>query len=239
MANLWNKLGLSDDEASIYMTLVELGPSTVSDISKKTGLHRPTIYKLIPELIERGLVSKSTKGKRKLFVAESPEKLKKLSQDIAEEVETFVPHLKGIYASREKKPLVKFLEGKKGITSVLDDIVNTLPRGDVFYRYGAIQKAEQTDKYLPKDYRKRRDNKQLERFVITNEKIAKQKKPRLERAIKVIPEKEGLFDYEVTEIVYGDKIAFLDYNSETALVIENSKIAEFQKSLFKSLYRRL
>lgn len=39
--------------------------------------------------------------------------------------------------------------------------------------------------------------------------------------------------------MYGDKVAFIDYNSETVLLIENPKIAEFQKALFKSLYKRL
>jgi len=239
MANIWNKLGLSEKEASVYMALVELGPSTVSDISRKTSLHRPTIYQLLPNLIERELVSRSTRGKKKIFVAESPERLKKIAESITEEVSTFIPHLKSIYSSREKKPLVKFLEGKKGVTSVTEDILESLPRGSVFYRYSAIKTAEQTDKYLPKDYRKRRDNKGLERLVITNEKIAKGKKPRLEREIKILPSEEGLFDYDVTEIIYGDKIAFLDYNSETALLVENKKIAEFQKALFKSLYKRL
>jgi sugar-specific transcriptional regulator TrmB len=234
-----NKLGLSSNEAITYTSLIELGPSTVADIAKKTGLHRPTIYQVLPKLLERDLISTTSKGKRRLYVAESPEKLRALSKNLQQELESFIPHLKSIYSSREKKPLVKFLEGRKGITSILDDVVETLPHGSTFYRYGAIRTAERTDKYLPPQYRERRDKKQLERLVITNESIAREKKKRLEREIKILPTTDGLFDYDVTEIMYGDKVAFIDYNSETVLLIENPKIAEFQKALFKSLYKRL
>ena len=63
--------------------------------------------------------------------------------------------------------------------------------------------------------------------------------PRLERSVKFVPKNYGLFDYDITEILYGDKIAFIDYNTETGLIIENPVIAEFQKKIFKLLYDKL
>ena len=63
--------------------------------------------------------------------------------------------------------------------------------------------------------------------------------PQLERAVKVIPEGSDLFAYNVTELIYGTKIAFVDYNTESAFIIENPVIAAFQERLFKLLYQRL
>jgi len=140
---------------------------------------------------------------------------------------------------KEKRPLIKFLEGRKAITFVLNDLVRILKKDDIFYRYSSAKDARKNEKYLPHDYRKIRDQKQLQRFVIANENSMIGKKPRLERAVKFVPQNYGLFDYDITQIIYGDKVAFLDYNTETALIIENSIIAEFQKKIFKLLYDKL
>ena len=43
----------------------------------------------------------------------------------------------------------------------------------------------------------------------------------------------------VIEIIYGNKVAYIDLNSESAFIIENEKIAAFQRKLFLLLYDRL
>lgn len=55
------KIGLSERESHIYIHLLENGLSTISDIAKRTGLHRPVIYQTLPTLEESGLVSRSQK----------------------------------------------------------------------------------------------------------------------------------------------------------------------------------
>jgi len=47
------------------------------------------------------------------------------------------------------------------------------------------------------------------------------------------------FDENIQMILYGKKIAYVDYNSESAIIIENTKIADFQKKLFKALFQSL
>jgi len=84
-----------------------------------------------------------------------------------------------------------------------------------------------------------RDQKKLERQVITNSQTAKGKINKIDRFIKVMPPDLGPFEHNVTEIIYADKVAFIDYNSETATIIESKKIADFQKHIFKTLYKKL
>ncbi|MDP3771421.1 MAG: hypothetical protein Q8R16_03925, partial [bacterium] len=59
------------------------------------------------------------------------------------------------------------------------------------------------------------------------------------RAVKVVPPAYNLFQYDVVQLIYANKVAFMDYNTETALIIENSAVAEFQKNMFKLLYDKL
>jgi len=238
-SNIFNKIGLNDKELKIYIVLIERGPLLIAQIAKHTGIYRPAIYQNLPNLMSKGLVTVSAKGKQKFYVAEEPEKLKNLVSELTNELEDIIPELRASYHAKEKKPLVKFLEGKDAITFVLNDLVTSLKKDDVFYRYSSAKDAVKNEKYLPKNYRAIRDQKQLQRFVIANENTMVGKKSRLERAVKFISKNYGLFDYDITQIIYGDKVAFLDYNTETAFIIENSIIAEFQKKIFKLLYDKL
>jgi hypothetical protein len=68
---------------------------------------------------------------------------------------------------------------------------------------------------------------------------AKIKRPRLEREIKIIPENSVEFKDNVLMSIYANKIAFIDFNTETSIIIENKDIADFQKKIFKLLYKNL
>lgn len=239
ITDILSALGLRSDEITIYLTLLEQPPVTISELSRLTSLHRPLIYRAIPILIEKGLISVAPKGKQKRYTAESPRRITRLFEDAQNLFETFLPDLEASYLTKEKRPLVKYLEGRKGITWVFEDLLQTLHQGDVFYRYSSGSDIQSAEKYLPKNYRKIRDQKQLERFVITNEKTGAQKRKRLERTLKVVPKSSQPFEYNVTLIIYGLKIAFIDYNSETALIIENQILAKFQVHLFKMLFERI
>lgn len=233
------KLGLNEHEASIYMALLRMGPSSVSDISKETGLHRPTIYKFIPDLLNRGLVVLSPKNKRQLYSAESPEKLKYVIDDLSMEFKMALPNLLETYSSKGHKPVVKYLVGKEQIKFIYEDLVRTLNRGEVFYRYSSTKDGKKDVTHIPKDYKKLRDEKKLERFVITSDEGSRYKKPKLERSTKVVPKQYGLFDYDVTQLIYADRLAIIDDNTETAFIIENKTIAEFQKKIFKIVFDSL
>lgn len=231
--------GLDEKEARIYTALVKSGPLNVATISEKTNIHRPIIYKKLASLQEKSLVSVSPIGKRKFFVAAHPDKLKGFFDKAKQDFESLLPEIRNAYEQRKLRPHVKFLESRTGITSVFEDLVTSLKKGDVFLRYSSPKDLKKAERYLPKNYKRIRDNKHLERFIITNTEIAARKKPSLNRAMKVLPSTDIPANFNVTELIYGKKIAFIDYNSETALVIENEAIAEFSRSIFKALYKRL
>jgi len=60
--------------------------------------------------------------------------------------------------------------------------------------------------YLPKDYREKRDKKDLERYVIMSSKSSKSKKNRLERELKVIPENIDEFQDDILMTIYANKV---------------------------------
>lgn len=232
-------LGLQKDEIRLYLALLEVPPVTVSELARTTGIHRPLIYRALPSLQEKGLLSVVVLGKQKRYTAESPTRVEKLFRDLEQSFSLLLPNLEATYAARERRPIMKYYEGREGIRKVFEDLLETLKKGDVFYRYSSRRSAEDGEKYLPRGYRERRDQKQLERFVITNEATSRAKQKRLERALKVIPGKYGSFEYDVTQLIYGSKVAFIDYGSQTASIIENPQMAAFQTHLFRVFFDRL
>ncbi len=234
------KLGLTKNESAIYLALLDMGTSTISQISEKTAIHRPLIYKALPSLLEKKLVTETPKAKGVVYGAEPPNRLESLFDDLKVDFFEALPDLEDSYASSEKKPKIRFLEGKDGTKRIFDDVVRSLKKGDVFYRYSSNKDGnEKKDKYVPRIYRKMRDEKKLQREVITNTQTAQHKKPSLDRFTKTMPNDYGTFEHNVTEIIYGDKIAFIDYNSETAMIIESKRIADFQRQIFQTLYKKI
>ncbi len=236
---LFEKIGLALGESAVYLALLELGPSSVSDISLRAKMHRPAVYRTLLLLKERGLVSVVARGKRKLYAPASPEKLRDTLAETESSLNETLPELLAAFGSRKNRPSLTYLEGRKGIIAVFRDIVTTLKKGDVFYRYSSSKQPRKADYYIPHNYVKLRDEKQLERFVITNDRSRDRKKPKLEKAVRIVPKDYDLFEYDITQLIYADKIAFVDYNTETAIIIENKIIAEFQKKIFKLLFQEL
>lgn len=232
-------LGLSSNQSLIYLFLVDKTESTISDIARATSLHRPTIYRELEGLQSRGLIQGAHRNKRQLYSAAHPRILQALHDMLSREYAEALPDLESRYLKRQLYPVVRLVTGRKGIASVYEDILQTLKKGEAFYRYSSSSRARPRDRYVPKDYSERRNAKQLERFVITNSTNVKLKKPSLDRDIKVIPEEFDLFKHDITLLVYGPKIAYVDYNTESAAIIENPMIAEFQRKLFLLLYRYL
>jgi predicted transcriptional regulator len=70
--------GLSKHESAIYLALVNLGPSTISQISRTTGLPRTALYSPTTSLLKNGFLFLTSFGKRKYYNAIRPEKLKHL-----------------------------------------------------------------------------------------------------------------------------------------------------------------
>lgn len=233
-------LGFSKDEASIYLKLLQGGKATVSEITRRTGIHRPTVYKVLPDLIEKGVVNVTPKGKQKMYTAESPQKLERILEEISRKFKEEIGELNEVYSRKDTRPLVTYGEGGKAITEVYSDVVHSLKKGDTYYRYSSSGvKDRKNEGYVPKDYREVRDRKGLERYIITNVPTSKTHSQRLGREIKAVPPGFDLFEYNINVIIYGSKVAIVDYNTETTVTIESSKFAEFQKKVFQLLYSKL
>ena len=231
---------LPEKAARIYLSLLEHGISSISDIQNDINIHRVEIYRLLPFLIETWFILVSMKWKRKFYSPASPTKIQEAYKTMEEMNKWSINQLLDKYSHLDKKPKVIYNEWKKGITHVFNDIIDSQNKWDIFYRVTSETDTKKINQeYLPRDYREKRYKKELERYVIMSAKWAEQKKPRLERELIVIPEEIDEFEDDVFMSIYANKVAYIDFNSESSIIIENKQIADFQKKLFKLLFKSL
>lgn len=152
-------LGLQENEAKIYLALLELGQGTVTQISRKAGLNRTTGYDILERLGINGLINRARAGKKKIvYVAESPAHLKQYLEDKKrlyerriDECKNLLPDLQSLYKT-EIKPVIKFAEGKEEMQklylNVLESksevfsILNLKGYAEIFDELGSYQSSE-------------------------------------------------------------------------------------------------
>jgi sugar-specific transcriptional regulator TrmB len=127
-------LGFSDKESKVYIASLKLGSAPIQKIAKLATVNRATTYVVVQGFMNKGLMSSYTKGKKRLFTPESPDKLSALIREDKAKVEAkentineILPSLSGLYDTTQggNRPQVKFYEGKLGLTAVREEILKT------------------------------------------------------------------------------------------------------------------
>src|SRR3989339_405176 len=125
-------LGLSENESKVYLAMLELGPATVLEIAAKALMNRPTVYVQIESLKQRGLVSTQSKGKKQIFIAESPSQLESMLEREQknlevkkEELSRMLPDLTTMFNLSDQKPQVRYFEGITGLEKMRDEFLKT------------------------------------------------------------------------------------------------------------------
>jgi sugar-specific transcriptional regulator TrmB len=233
-------LGLHVEESRVYEELIVRGPLSPTELCAFTGIHRPTLYNALTHLEKKNLVSVVPSGKRKHYIANSPKILKDLSSQQNKVIQDEIIRLEELTTTTKHVPKVTVRQGTEAIRTIYQEMVQELSRGDTYYRYAAIDSERWTPGFYVRSRSKHiRDAKQLQRFIITNEDTKKRKTNNPNRVIKTVPNKYNLLRYNVSQLMYANKVVIIDYNNEIAVIIENDPIAEFQKAIFKTLFHYL
>jgi len=227
MENL-DQAGLTKNESGVYLALIDLGPSLAGQISRKTGLHRRTIYDTTEMLIKKGLVGYMLKNNRRVFQASNPIRLLEMIKEKENMLIPLVEKLSGKYAATKEKEETNFYTGKEGLKTIFEDQLSSKE----IIILGASMKAYEILQFYFKWYDKARKQKKIRAKIIAQDKRIKNI-PLSE--IRYLPEK---YASPVSVNIYSDKTAIILWASQPiAILIKNKEISEGYKNYFSLLWK--
>jgi len=122
------KLGLTEKEVRVYLAGLELGPSSVQRIAALAKITRPTTYEIIKKLEEKGLFAEVKQKGKRVFIAQSPERILGLlriqKREIEEKEREFIRIIAVLEAKYSKeKEGIKIYRGREGLKA-LEEILS-------------------------------------------------------------------------------------------------------------------
>ncbi len=236
--------GLSEKEAKVYLASLAIGKATADQLAKQSGIKRPTAYVQIQSLSRMGLMSTFEEGKKTFFVPESPEGLKRLLAQKKEEVHarenelsTVLPDLLRAFASAGERPMVRFFEGKEGITAMREETLSLKKDEEIriIYSYDALTQVYSGEELHA--YTKRRIEKGIKvKLIYTKEGKSLEPSnitPMAVRKFISIDRMRITSDF----FVYKDRVAVMALKGRIfGIVIESKEIADSMRVFFDLLW---
>ncbi len=220
--------GLTGNESKVYLALIDLGPALAGQISRKTGLHRRTIYDTTEMLIKKGLIGHIIQNNRKLFQASNPNRFLEIIQEKQNLISPIVQELQQKYTLTKQKEETNFYKGKEGLKTVFEDQLNSKE----ILILGASPKAYEILQFYFHWYDKKRKAKKIKSRIIATDKKIK----RIPLAkIKYLPQK---YENPVAVNIYQDKTAIILWAAEPiAIVIKNKELTKGYKNYFELMWK--
>ncbi|KKW19411.1 MAG: Transcriptional regulator, TrmB [Parcubacteria group bacterium GW2011_GWA2_51_10] len=233
------ELGLSKQEATVYVAALQTGFGSISTIAKKAGIKRPTAYYIIDELIKKNLISRAPKGKRTFYVAEHPNTLLANLRAQEDRLMSQLPLLESMLNSAGNKPRIRFYEGKEGIKAMYAEVFST------HQKLLAIGSMQDISKHFS-------ENECAEWFKLLSDKggkiydlvddapatrkYAKAAYRKGHGPLKYLPKD---FKLGTDTIITGNKVALISYSALIGVLIENDEIAQTQRQMFEFMWKHL
>ncbi|MFH1749865.1 MAG: helix-turn-helix domain-containing protein [bacterium] len=238
LENILRNLGLSENEAKIYLATLEMGISPAQDIARKAGIIRTTGYSVLEKLVKKNFIHKTKEKNKTRYLAEEPKNLIKRFEEYQKELEKSLPELQAIYNKHETKPKIVFFEGKGGIEEIYDDTIKEKPQEILEYNTSDMFVALPE---FPMDYVKRRQKNKIHAKRIAPDdkywkKHALREKVELSRTI-LLPPKDFTIPVEIN--IYNNKVAFMSYSDEMGIIIESHGVASAMRRIYELFWEKL
>lgn len=231
-------LGLTENQAKVYLAATELGPNTILQLSKVSGVKRTTIYSVIESLQEINLMQTELKGWKKLFKAQSPENLSEILYKRQNILIDLIPKLNSLNKTNNSKSELSYWEGKKAIKSVYNQLLNETKPGEDYLVIANHNIWLDSDLEFFEDFIYRRSKRGLKiRMLFTESPVTKEqqeKQAEYTSKIRILPANTKL----TTNLVITNSQVLIHQllPPPTAIVTTNISIIQTYQELFELLW---
>jgi len=220
--------GLSKNESKVYLALLDIGPCLAGQISRKSGLHRRTVYDTTEMLIKKGLIGYILNNNRRVFEASDPNRIIEMIEEKKNVVAPVVEELKDKFVLVNEKSETNFYKGKLGLKTIFEDQLNY----SEILILGASPNAYDILQFYFKWYDQKRKKKKIRSKIISaSKKISRV--PMSE--IRYLPKK---YFNPLAINIYGDKVAIILWKKEPmGIVIKEKEVADSYRQYFELMWK--
>jgi sugar-specific transcriptional regulator TrmB len=120
-------IGLSKQEAAVYLSALKLGLAKVSEIAQKANIKREAAYYVLKSLQEKGFVSETIKSGVKYYGAIQPKRILEIlgeeKQRKVESVKEVLPELESLQKISLERPKIEVYEGIEGFKTAISKLI--------------------------------------------------------------------------------------------------------------------
>ena len=238
-------IGLTKSEVKVYLSLLDLGSSSVGKIIEKSKVTSSKIYELLDKLTEKGLVSSVIKKGIKYFEAAPPnrildylnEKEIKLKSQIVD-IKKILPELEFKQKLSKEVSEISVYKSMKGIETIFSIILNSLSKNDEYSVFGARTGATEAQRIFLLKYHEKRIEKEIKLKILFSKDVKNITQPyKKMKFTKVKYMNSQLMSPTQTMIVKNKTIIILWKENPMGIVIENKEIASSYEKYFWFLWR--
>ncbi len=235
------EFGLAENEASVYLTSLSLGATTILRLSRYSEIKRTTVYEIVGSLEKKGLMKKEIHGLKTLYAPEHPERLENTLETKRTLLTKVLPELEGKFHLKSTESSIKYYEGLNAIKNVYDDLLKDLKPHDFYYAVSNTTEWQglDNDYFMKNHVEKRVDLGVTINLLFVDSEIARHRK-KTERNysenVRLLPKDANI---HVDMVITPYKLVMFQLHEPlVALVLENKTMINTQKELFELLWNK-
>lgn len=137
--------GLAFNEARLYHLLVREGRRRATELAKKSGLQRRTVYDVLEQLEKKGLAGKAHERGVAVYSASPPAAILSFLDEKRSAAEAILPLLSGPFEA-EGRAGVSLMYGAGSLKTVMEDVISL--KADFCVYHGQLQFVEMVPKFF-------------------------------------------------------------------------------------------
>ncbi|HRY82469.1 MAG TPA: helix-turn-helix domain-containing protein [Candidatus Moranbacteria bacterium] len=230
------ELGLSEQEASIYLALLKIGGSIASKIAKEAGMQRTAVYPILKTLAHKNCILVYFRKNKKFYYAQKPQKLLSVFENKIKGFESIIPFLESAEKKKETIFGLQFVETKEELQqfylNVLEDYKNKS-----YCIVGNVNAWEEGQSEFLHQYRLDRAKAKIKTKALlthSSRRLNPTDNKKYLREFKYLPEK---YEFNCTMDIFDDKISVVSPNlSSMAVIISIPEMVGIFKAMFEIIW---
>lgn len=232
----------TDEEASLYVTLLELGPQPASVVANHLERNRVTVFHALKRMAKKGLVRTSPHQSGVRFQATEPARLLRRYEEERDErmadiqrgvktLDSLVPHLEAISAKDVVRPRVQLFHGD----NALKEIYSLSLTGKEMFAYFAPWSPATDKRLLDIDnwHTRERVARKIPVKIITPDTEEGRSFASISaelKEIRLVP--KALFPHQDITLITDRHMLIFSLGEHLGIAIESSYIAANQRAIF-------